>query len=281
MTANTLLDHLLVFKPIGRNAPYTDETPFDDTVYTYGTDFMLSAMTLVFAYQIHTQTPRSKLRTLSIVLMLLYSVSTLSGGISHLTTSFYEHKAEIMNSLTFRILWIICTGSVALPIGLFGVIGNALRELKMATLSNERMCTSATTPSSHRSRIMPYIKDIWWWLVSGFFTIAVAFGCFRCQRPAADIFVLGFMQGAFGMMYIFFLVLRGELGSLRNTSACLLICGLLGNCPLIFLYPITVLRGFPLPYINLYLHIFLFFPWSLQAVGLKSFCKQLGEKRSE
>ena len=89
---------------------------FDNTAWTYGTDYGLGVIMAVLATSILSYSRRGVSDSLclrSAGLLLGYCVSVLAGGYCH---QFYT-TVESRNSLSFRILWTICVGTVTAASG--------------------------------------------------------------------------------------------------------------------------------------------------------------------
>jgi hypothetical protein len=122
-------------------------TKFDNTVWTYGTDYGLTLVMFYLAWRCWNGRGRTmatmtttttttttstttavsssfRLRLYSSSLLLCYGLSTLAGGLAHQ----YFTSLEVLNTLQFQWLWTICVGNVAFASGYMGLIG---REVQM------------------------------------------------------------------------------------------------------------------------------------------------------
>lgn len=109
-------------------------------------------------------------------------------------------------------------------------------------------------------------------------TSLVAGGVFSFIRPAADIFLAGCSQ----TVPTFYLILTTLTfrNAIPQRVLGLVVFGLLGNAPLIFVYPWFVQQsGLPLGTVNFLLHCNLAMSWGLQGWGLTELCKRLEEGR--
>ena len=104
---------------------YDEElTRFDTTIYTYGTDYVLFLIMCVCAYHVHTLIPQDKNEihekpiirpTVQLLynlkyLLMCYATSVLCGGLAHQNF----HNVESMNTVSFRVIWTLCVGTVTL-----------------------------------------------------------------------------------------------------------------------------------------------------------------------
>lgn len=105
-------------------------------------------------------------------------------------------------------------------------------------------------------------------------TSLVAGGIFSFIRPAADIFLAGCTQ-TIPTFYLAATVMTFR-NNVPQRSLGLLLFGLAGNSPLIFIYPWFVQQsGWTLGMVNFMLHCVLAMSWGLQGWGLTDLCKRL------
>lgn len=294
--APTIWDYVRVFRFIGTSAEYAPETPFDDTIYTYGTDFILALATGLLGYQIYFRTPRSALTLPSSMLMAQYSASALVAGILHFAVG---HAHLSLNSTWFRVGWIIVVGCVATPNGIFGLIGNALifedAAAAAAAAAETRSLRSERTGKAGSAQGIPQQRRAFMvhsgiWILYGLACVlSVGLGIVRCSRPAADIFIMGICQ-ACGSLYLVTVFLTRTrtptvaeplTASQERGLTLTFVFGFLANSPLIIAYPIAVVHGVPLEYINFTLHINLLLAWGSQGLVLKRLCEQAKAKKIE
>jgi len=104
--------------------------------------------------------------------------------------------------------------------------------------------------------------------------VLIATGSFSCMRPACDVFIAGTSQTV-PTFYLQLVLLKCHDKMPRSSWWCLQ-ASMLGNCPLIFLYPTLVQRsGLSLGWINALLHTVLACSWCGQGAGLLRVCKIL------
>jgi len=87
-------------------------TKFDNSAWTYVTDYILAVIMMCYACSKRPTnfSVSSKLDTNLRCLLVCYFVSVTSGGVSH---QFFT-SIEDMNSVSFRLMWILCVGTVTL-----------------------------------------------------------------------------------------------------------------------------------------------------------------------
>ena len=112
-----------------------EHTKFDNTLWTYSTDYILTAVMLFLAIRCLMETapdkcPRKdqaslKLRLYSASLLLCYGISTLAGGWAH------QHitSIEMLHSVRFRVLWFLCVGNVSFASCYMGLIGREVQQV--------------------------------------------------------------------------------------------------------------------------------------------------------
>jgi len=113
-------------------------TKFDNSNWTYGTDYILTIVMFYLAYKCYfakapSNYPKGiiknknsfKLRAYSSSLLLCYGISTLAGGYSHQTFT----SVDMLNTMKFRIFWIICVGNVSFASCYMGLIGREVQRI--------------------------------------------------------------------------------------------------------------------------------------------------------
>ena len=113
-------------------------TKFDNSNWTYGTDYILTVVMFYLAYKCYfakapSNYPKGiiknqnsfKLRAYSSSLLLCYGISTLAGGYSHQTFT----SVDMLNTMKFRIFWIICVGNVSFASCHMGLIGREVQRI--------------------------------------------------------------------------------------------------------------------------------------------------------
>jgi len=124
------------------------------------------------------------------------------------------------------------------------------------------------------NRSSPLVSDAAWigWGIA--LIVLIVTGAFSCMRPACDIFIAGASQ-TIPTFYLQLVLLKCR-DKVPRSSWWGLQASLLGNCPLIFLYPALVQRsGLSLGWINALLHAVLACSWSGQGAGLLCVCKSM------
>ena len=113
-------------------------TKFDNSNWTYGTDYILTVVMFYLANKCYfAKTPSNypkgidknkksfKLRAYSSSLLLCYGISTLAGGYSHQTFT----SVDMLNTMKFRLFWIICVGNVSFASCYMGLIGREVQRI--------------------------------------------------------------------------------------------------------------------------------------------------------
>ena len=107
-------------------------TRFDNTIWTYGTDYGLAVfMTILsvlcnrYAGRGETTSSSRKLSSYSSGLLLCYAISTLFGGYSHMT--YGRDDVSELNARGFRFSWTITVGFVSFASAFMGLIGREVQ----------------------------------------------------------------------------------------------------------------------------------------------------------
>jgi len=277
---------------------YDDEnTFFDNTILTWGTDLALGIIMVYAAYNCYTSVaPESALvgllttqknadidlslsrglRIKSAGLFICYAVSVFTGAFAHYH---FTGGVDDLNSRTFRISWILCVGTVTAAGGFMGACGSEI--YKRYNLHGE--------PGRVRYRIA-YVHDLLWFIYGGYLTWVCIQGGMSYKRPACDIFVAGTSQ-FLPTSYLVFTVLsvrwndnknilegkcnvEGDGQYIRRKFRYMLYVGFFLNAPLLPSYPAYVqYTSFSLGVVNAIMHMNLFFAWGLQALSLPHFCQ--------
>lgn len=226
---------------------------FDNSFYTYGTDYILAIIMAGLAMSIslkndmtHTLAWRTR------CLLFLYSISTIAGGIAHQNYLTVESR----NTYHFRILWTICVGSVAASSGFMGSIGTEL-----VRLDRDRGVVFWW---------MPLLTSRFWGGFAALSTLFVMAGYCSFQRPACDIFVPGITQApsSFYMMIILGTGLPTE--PVQTWARIAGNIGFLWNAPLLPMYPLLIqYTDLDLSVVNVILHTWLLIGWGLQGLSLR------------
>jgi len=240
---------------------------FDNTIWTYGTDYALATITAGFAIWILQTSNRSsrdvhkRVARASATMLILYSVSTGAGAIAH------QHflTVESRNSMVFRLLWTICVGTVYLAAIPMGIIGSE--------------CLRIFQPRPNCPPLLktiPLVTNAYWMFYGAIGAIACALGFMSFQRPACDIFIAGCTQTPSTFYFLAFLV-SVEHPLITKFMKLYGVVGFICNAFLLPLYPILV-RNFSLATTNTVLHTNLCIAWSLQGLVLQRVVKCLVEE---
>lgn len=261
-------------------------TFFDNSAWTWGTDYFLAALMSFLAYRCVAAVPLEpiatyrergaashQLRIRSALLLILYAISTLAGAIAHQ----HYHSVDEMNSYSFQMLWTMCVGTVTMAGAAMLHIGSEINREYHSSI-----------PDSHLYLRIPVVP-VWFTVAYGMFvTSLVVFGQMSYTRPACDIFIAGTTQTV-PTFYLIAVVLShcwGK-GKLPKFQACdnlqashrwIFIFGLLFNIPLLPMYPLLVqYTDLSLGTVNTLLHSWLTVSWGTQAIGLRHFCSALSK----
>jgi len=256
-----------------------EHTKFDNTLWTYSTDYILTAVMLFLAIRCLMETapdkcPRKdraslKLRLYSASLLLCYGISTLAGGWAH------QHitSIEMLHSVRFRVLWFLCVGNVSFASCYMGLIGREVQQV---------FGVRGAVP----------LGPWWFWPAYGsYMAAACALGYISFKRPACDIFIAGITQFPTTFYCLVTLGLRkwpsgavagdgkskdSPISLVRLSYRIMYYIGFIGNAPLLPMYPILVqYSGMSLAGINTLLHSWLMIMWSMQGISLLHLCKAM------
>lgn len=216
---------------------------FDNTIWTYGTDYALAVVMGTLAYRcLRAQSEATKLKRRAAGLLICYALSVLAGGLAH---QFYT-TIEARNSLSFRILWTICVGTVTAAGGFMGSSGSEVAR-------------------HFGGKVVPE----WLWIGFGVFTTAICVcGYISFQRPACDIFIAGITQvpPTAYMMGLGFFVLKNKVSEFYRWQC---IVAFILNAPLLPMYSLLVhSTELSLATINTLLHTWLLVAWGNQSLSL-------------
>jgi hypothetical protein len=226
-----------------------DKSHFDNTFWTYGTDYMLAVAMGIVVYNISTAHPVSRtLAYRSRGMLLCYMASVSAGGFAH---QFYT-TLESRNSMSFRFLWTICVGTVTAASGFMGVIGTEL--------VRRDSCNS----------VLPLVPEILWIAFGIAGTVVVVVGGLSFQRPACDIFIAGITQIP-STIYVMANLSLGlpvlRIHKVVRMAGCV---GFIMNAPLLPVYPLLVqYTDLSLAAVNTMLHCWLCIAWSAQGLTLR------------
>lgn len=242
---------------------------FDNTVWTYGTDYGVSivmgliAVAILCCDQNKTHALLNitkKLRYRSAGLLLMYTASVLAGAVAHQTYLTLDSR----NTISFRILWTICVGTVCAASGFMGCIA-----------------TEMARRYAHTGPI-PIVDETFWISYGVVMTIICVLGGLSYQRPACDIFIAGTTQLP-STAYIIALFVF-QFNSTTDPS-CLLIrlnwrvigcIGFILMAPTLPAYPLLVqYTDWELGSVNALLHTNLLLAWSMQGLSMKHIISSL------
>lgn len=246
-----------------------DISHFDNTPWTYGTDYALGIVMLISAYSVLRYsvanfTDRLALRSAG--LMLACFVSVISGGIAHQ----YYLTVESRNSLSFRFLWTLCVGSVTGASCFMGMSGSEAIRL----YQQRPECSSLL-------RKLPVIPSSFWWSYGIVVTAVCAMGGISFQRPACDIFIAGITQTppTFYAMFYFILVEHPKVSLDTRIAG---VVGFILNAPLLPMYPLLIqYTDWSLASVNTLLHCWLCAAWFMQGSSLRNVTQALVMERAE
>lgn len=245
---------------------------FDNTIWTYGTDYALAAITGAFALWILQTSSRStrkdhkQLARVSATMLVLYSISTGTGAIAH---QFFL-TIESRKTLTFRLLWTVCVGTVFLAPCAMGIIGNECLKIFQPRPNCPPLLKS-----------IPRLTDTYWIVYGLVGTIGCAMGYMSFQRPACDIFIAGGTQTPCTFYCMAFLYLV-EHPAFSNRMRIWGLIGFIMNAFMLPLYPYLLLDlGWSLPATNTLLHTNLCVAWSLQGLVLQRVVKAVVEESAD
>ncbi|KAL7475881.1 hypothetical protein ACHAW6_001777 [Cyclotella cf. meneghiniana] len=256
-------------------------TRFDNTAWTYGTDYVLTAVMGIIGCFILSKPGRSsrRLRHYSAALLGCYALSTLPGGYAHQTVV----GAERLNAMHFCRLGIVCVGNVSFASCWMGLIGR-----EVARLFDSRS-------------VVPQGPWYFWPVYGSFMTAACALGYMSFKRPACDIFIAGITQFPTTFYCLAALLVGARNHGLKKRVGLdydsqkdvgsgspdshpidnvllrykIMYCvGFIGNAPLLPMYPILVqYSGMSLAGINTLLHSWLMVMWGMQGISLLHLCR--------
>jgi len=256
-----------------------DHTEFDNTAWTYGTDYLLTVVMAVLAIKcLMASAPDDcpkknraslRLRRYSASLLICYGLSTLAGAWAH------QHFTSIdsLNTMRFRVLWYLCVGNVSFASCYMGLIGREVQQV---------FGVQGVVP----------LGPWWFWPAYGsYMAAACGLGYISFKRPACDIFIAGITQFPSTFYCLATLGLRkwpssktvgdstskeSPIGLVRLSYRIMFYIGFIGNAPLLPMYPLLVqYSGLSLAGINTILHSWLMIMWGLQGISLLHLCKAM------
>ena len=242
---------------------------FDNTAWTYGTDYGLAVIMAVLALTILQHSQKGFTRPLcswSSGLLLGYCVSVIAGGYCHQNYITLEER----NSFSFRILWTICVGTVSSASGFMGCSGTEV----LRKFQQQPNCGALLLK-------IPLIPETFWWSFAAFVTAATAYGGMSFQRPACDIFVAGITQFP-STFYLMVFFLSVDHPKTTVTARIMGVVGFILNAPLLPMYPLLIqYTDWTLGSVNTLLHSWLCVAWCLQGYSLRHMIEALVISRKE
>mmetsp|Transcript_8778 Transcript_8778/g.14062 ORF Transcript_8778/g.14062 Transcript_8778/m.14062 type:complete len:428 (+) Transcript_8778:172-1455(+) len=255
---------------------------FDNSAWTWGTDYALAVVMAAIAYTIVGQSSSSrpnvtdKFCRRSSSLLILYGVSVIAGGLAHQFFTTLEDR----NSTAFRCLWTVCVGTVCFGSVSMGMSGTeAFRKFQQYELQRQQreQPPSSTKGDVSRSLLLkiPLLSDAFWLAFGGTVTAVCMLGGISFQRPACDIFIAGITQSpsTFYCMIFFFLVQHPRVQTWAKVMGFM---GFILNAPLLPMYPLLVqYTDWTLASVNTLLHCWLCVAWSMQGISMRHVIRAL------
>jgi hypothetical protein len=302
-----------------------DETSFDNTFLTWGTDYMLALLFTYVTYKCYkmsssssddgssssnsnsafmtTPTKPSSLGYKAAALFGSYAMSVLCGGYAHYTYT----TLDSLNTLSFRIWWTICVGSVTAAGGFMGMCGSEIyHQLKKHDMIQDDTSGSGAGTGGilGRSRFNLFqVSTFQWWIYAIVMTGFCIVGDISYKRPACDIFVAGTGQ-FFPTVYCELVLLsfrwrdaatpvEGKWSASSSSSSSssrhaviynrigrtfriMYYAGFALNAPLLPSYPLLVqYTNLSLGVVNAIMHMNLTVAWGMQALTVYHVCKAI------
>lgn len=235
---------------------------FDNTVWTYGTDYVIAVAILYQMYRLHRVTAGSPNTAIHVwrsqFLLASYVVSVTAGGWAHARYTTVESR----NTWHFRLLWTLCVGAVTASVAALGGIATEwVRRDEVVGLA-----------------VVPALSGWFWATVGTVCTVACAMGWFSFQRPACDIFVAGVAQSV-PTFYLMIQLARGlPTLSLTWRTRCIGLAAFIMMSATLPTYPLAVqYTDWSLGTVNAALHLWLTVAWSAQGWTLRQVAVALAE----
>ena len=263
-------------------------TYFDNTIWTWGTDYLLSVLMIYGAfkclYATRSETGETNviatrpIRLHAFALLFGYSISCFCGAVAHQTYL----TLDSLNTPSFRALWTLCVGNVTFANTFMGMAGADI-------------CRKLNQPANKHQILfrVPIIPSWAWLLYGGYMTYSCWCGDLSCKRPACDIFIAGITQ-LIPTLYCEIVMLSRRWSDassyleakatskdvvadgIRVRYRLMFYIGFLLNAPLLFIYPLAVqYTSLSLGTINAMLHSNLCLAWGMQAMSLHHIAKAL------
>jgi len=280
---------------------------FDNTIWTYGTDYGLAVIMSILATVILSNktamstNKRSSAATIgqlcnrSAALLLLYGVSVTAGGLSH----HFFLTVESRNTIWFRCLWSVCVGTVCAASCSMGMAGSTMIKLYQQQEHQREQPSTTTKPNEESSFVTtrmllqtPVVSDLFWLSYGMTVTAICLFGGLSFQRPACDIFIAGITQSlpTFYCMSFFFLSDNSneqehEHHQEHTVQRWAKLVGLIGfilNAPLLPMYPLLVqYTDLSLAAVNTLLHSWLCVAWCMQGISMRHVIQVLSRRQND
>lgn len=286
---------------------------FDNTVWTYGTDYALAIIMSILAAAILSnrtstqqrhqksssqstsssaaaaaQATTNQLCNRSASLLLLYGASVTAGGLSH----HFFVSVESRNTLWFRCLWSLCVGTVCAASCSMGMAGSTMIRLYQQEQQQKMRMeqkTKATSTSLTTCLLLkaPVVSDLFWLCYGLTVTVICVLGWMSFQRPACDIFIAGITQSppTFYCMLFFFLVdnndnKNNEQYKVQRWAKLVGLVGFILNAPLLPMYPLLVqYTDWSLASVNTLLHSWLCVAWCMQGISMRHVIQVLARRQ--
>lgn len=244
---------------------YPSDALFDHSVWTYGTDYAITALLGAQAWSLWASGPRTRLQHWTLCLMIIYALSTLVGGLCHHS---YTGEVERLNTTRFRCLWSLVVGLTAAAGGAQGML--AVELVRDHARTSAAGATALLGPLGALPGLMQ--PALWgaWVLV---WVVGILLGFFSHTRPACDIFIAGSTQGLPTLLLQFCLWCTrapGHTDEIPAFTFFTLEVSLLSIAPTIVLFPFLLSQGTELGHVNAVLHSIIFASWGCQAWGLSA-----------
>lgn len=280
-------------------ASYTYSNPdtyFDNTILTYGTDYLICLFMTYASYKCCTMGLYHgiPLGYKASALFACYAISVGTGGYAHYTF----RTIDSLNTNLFKFWWICCVGTVTLAGGFMGMC-----------------CTDILTffgNMEKRFDLYHIVPHSLWWIYGIYMTWVCITGEISYKRPACDIFVAGTMQFVPTVLCELSLLslrwkdaipfMEGLSTTISTTTSnndntqqeqqqqpheitrkvrILFYIGFALNAPLLPLYPIYVqYTNLSLGVVNALLHLNLTVAWGLQSWSLYQICLAMKSMKS-
>lgn len=231
---------------------YNENIRFDNTIWTYGTDYIIAAWMTFGILCIWWRCHSSALRNRSIGLLSCYTASVLVGGFCHqFFTSF-----ESISAIAFRLYWTVCVGFVAIAGGFIGSYASNLARTVDGTA---------------------LVVPAWFWKTFSItMLITTCAGGFSCEQPACDIFLAGVTQ-FIPSLYISLVLFTRTESCITTNMMIMTTCGFWLNSVLLPFYSLALNCGLQLGTINTMLHFCLTVAWGCQFMCLCWICETVDD----